>query len=1611
MASLNDYLLSTPLERNKKVEDLLKNVNTYQTNRGVLTALGQPDTQKSAPMGLLTGISKILGAPGNVIRGGIAEAMGAKIPELQGTSGLDEFKKLLSGEIQVGAGDLPGLKVMPGDTGVTKALKLGGAFLGDVATDPLSYIGAPGVVGRKAAAVLLTETAPKLTKDIIDLSPKAAEKLAELAQKSNPGRIAEMQKNLEIQGLPNTPLDVFTNPATRDILVGEQLGNHLGEGLIKGGRREVIRRLEDITGSNAAAMSIFKKLPEDVQGGIVFTGLLGKPLKKADGSYVRLTPGTGESLGKGGEVINKTRLAMSVGVNPITRNIGKGGDIYANVKKALLANEDTLGRDTLLDFTKTKAALGEKSRIRAGLHSKALAATNIVSTAANRYGKDTVERKTFDTAYQNAFFSPHTLSPAVSQIESDAHQAAAKLRTELNDIYAEAKKYDIKIGETGTQDTFTPLILDDASATRLRKTERGRMKSAEYSTVYGRNAFIEFIKDPVIRARAGFEDPNNPGVVYLDAREVNKVMAERGDFRRFETDPTKIYGKYAYDLGNRIANKRFVDTLTKSGVVFKDVPRLQRLLSEYDSATFLAAMDTLAPAMRAKANQALDEIAKRVGKEIDVQGVQEVKAKINQLQVQAKAEYESAKASEKLAVQELAQASQDVARLAPQDAAIRTRLREYENASFANKQELATTERVARSLRAKLARAEGNPTLDLFKQIQDDFAASTDPVEQAMLRSILDNSANDMSKLVDNINNLTYSKEVAQAELNAARQVRDSLRDEETSVQRDAINSYYDAQMRKAAAVDKVNEFADVRRKSKIAHDAASAKAASEITDTLDNLVNEYATKNFELRQYNLATEAEIQKMVSSGLTRAEIKLYEESRKTGAEMLENAVESRLKLLKHSISYTSKKFNGVAREYADTLIKASERLTAEEMSAFAVLKSERKIQEYMDVIATNSRDEDVTLQAMGDMYRTYAAIRDKVDISTLNKLAKAQKAILTDSGFSKLEKQLYREKVGPSALGDKLVDSGYEVIGLNKATADLYAASGVRNLMESIYRTEADPTPFQRALNDYFDPLLQLWKTSVTVGRGPGYVLTNLAGGIYMNWLGGVAGKDMALAGKSLQMVNKNLKKIEKANPDRSFFENLAEAEKLSQSELKNVKIGDSNMYDVLIEFFDRGGFFDTETQFGIQQVTKLGSFAPENAFRRTGSLSTGLDMTDAGKAKQAYGTAVDFLMTNRVQRAMNNMAQSSEMFLRLGAFIDGYKKYGNFESAMSKVHLLHFNYQDLSDAEQWVRRFVPFYTWTRNNVPAQLRAIMMQPGKLQRAMYANQEFQNTYGAEGDESWLNQVLPEYVNVSDGFASKFKFGNNNIGFFLKLPYEDINKLFQINSSGIPQVRTRELANMLGPFTTPIEIASGTNLSTGAAFNPAGEAVPGYYGLLANIPGSGVYTDQNGQVRAPGWLARGMGDLAPGISTAERAVNAATVLPTFFGGEQVTLPGGIQSPGQREKAFTDFLNITGLSAAAGGTAVTLTPQALSGELMRRQSIQGADIKKIAATGNIDVDWVRAQLRAGKSPQQIAIMINSGLGKISPIPAQSTMSDKSLKTARTQLGQLGGQLPMPGY
>lgn len=1608
--AIQNYFSGLPTVADPAAEDFLRQAKTYSGNREVLAALGQEDTQRKAGAGLLTTVLKGLSVPGNLIRAGIAEGMGRPTPELAATSGIDQFKKLLTGEIRVGAGDIEGLKVTPWDSGATKALKLGAAFAADVATDPISYVSAPTSISRKAVATILATKGGDVANIIRTVAPKKSEEtLAKLFDETPLSRKAAVQKELADagDGMPSyyaegTAAKLVQDDTVRARVTDEAVGNYLAEGLLKGGRKEVLTRLETLTGDRVAALAAFKKLPEEVQGGIVVTGLLGKPLKRADGSFVRLTPGTGESLGKFGEVVNKGRLTASYVFNPLTRLSGRGGDTFADVKAVLKKGEDLtkLNRPRFVDYVRVRNELGRRQATEAALSNKALAIAGAASNAIAKYEPDTIERKAFETYLLRGFHEPLNDFTGVGPVEREAIDTARKLHQEIMKVRQEAIDAGVEVGISADPRFFISLMMTPETAAKTAKTSGQRYGKSEWSTAFGRDSFIEFISDPQLVAKFGYELPDNPGVVALNPIMVNKEMERIKDPRRFVEDPITIYTTYAKAMAASIANARFLKSLTESGIVFRDERVVRRLLSEKEARTFTAGIANLSPQILKEAQAAEERAKKDLANVIDYDSLQESQQKIAALRAEIKSRDVEAATTYATAKEQYRLAFADVVRLEPKAGALRQSLRKLRSDFIANDQNLTAAQRAARSIRAKVGRAQSQ--VDNKVAEQDSIIASLEaqrstvatPEEAAMLDELIGIARTDADEAMTKLDELAGQKELVEQELQLARAERDRLINENAGAQQAQVNDYANAVVRMNEAEQAMIAARAERIKARRDWKSAEADISFEKVQNINTLVSDYSDKLLSYKQAEAAYRLGLAKLRSSKASEEVVNSYITVEGKKVADLKEAADIANSTIKEVLSYTSQKFEKVARAYATSLLKAVEDLTQDQFAALQVISSTRRMADYIEVTTSKARDSKEALDAVGDLYKTWESIRDTISPELFDTIAKTQADILRGTTVGRL----IREEKVASKYGEALIndDLALEALNFTRATKDLYAERGVQSLFRSFSEAKADPTPFQKMLNDYVDPLLTLWKTAVTINRGPGYVATNTIGGMFMNYLGNVSARNSKLAGRAIKSVIVNLRKIEKANPNRSFAENLLRAEEATQKELGRVMINGTSLYDIMREFFTRGGFFDTETQFAMERVMREGIGSPLDAYKWAG-VARSREWAEPPKSKfeEKFRNTVNFLMTNKIAKANTDMAQTSELYLRMAAFLDGFEKYGNYESALANVHILHFNYQDLSEAEEWVRRFVPFYTWTRNNVPAQLRAMVMQPGKIQRALYLNEEFQNTFGASGDESWYNQVLPEYLDVADGFATSFKNGDNNIGYMLRLPFEDINRLFQVQS-GVVTPRKRELANMLGPFSIPIEIAAGVDLGTGQPFSEKGVSVPSYYKLFNWLPGAQVYTDAEGVTRANPGLAKFIQDVFPTVGVTERMVSGASAIPAAAG---VTIPSWLVAQEQQTKSLTDFLNVTGIAPILGVSTTTLTPQSLRGELIRRGARQSADIGRLTAEAGVDPDWVREQVRMGKGQAEIAMLIAAGYGK----PTENKRSNLKESTRQGYIKALG--------
>jgi hypothetical protein len=83
---------------------------------------------------------------------------------------------------------------------------------------------------------------------------------------------------------------------------------------------------------------------------------------------------------------------------------------------------------------------------------------------------------------------------------------------------------------------------------------------------------------------------------------------------------------------------------------------------------------------------------------------------------------------------------------------------------------------------------------------------------------------------------------------------------------------------------------------------------------------------------------------------------------------------------------------------------------------------------------------------------------------------------------------------------------------------------------------------------------------------------------------------------------------------------------------------------------------------------------------------------------------------NKVIHKVRTAGEFFDDFTRLANFVNGLDKYGgNADKAATQVREYLFNYNELSKADRTMRTFVPFWNWTKRNIPLQMKLLMENP--------------------------------------------------------------------------------------------------------------------------------------------------------------------------------------------------------------------------------------------------------------------------------------------------------------
>jgi hypothetical protein len=430
----------------------------------------------------------------------------------------------------------------------------------------------------------------------------------------------------------------------------------------------------------------------------------------------------------------------------------------------------------------------------------------------------------------------------------------------------------------------------------------------------------------------------------------------------------------------------------------------------------------------------------------------------------------------------------------------------------------------------------------------------------------------------------------------------------------------------------------------------------------------------------------------------------------------------------------------------------------------------------------------------------------IDEPALQMLARGQRAarVVTDKQFMKA-----LSKFGTKTPPD--VKTWKNIPGIERhipGGEDLFFPNDIHALAEGMTRY-LNNVP--ETLNKFLranSKVLRHWK-AWTLVPFPSYHSRNNIGNLWNNWLAGMGARDMHHYAKA----------------DRFFF-----------------RLGRYQYY---------------KQQGNMEAANK--AIAGIADFTIDGKKYTALDLWKEGQKRNAWNSGMitgdhAFSLRQEISRHGKEMRKSfiglyprwrtAEMMDIFGTdswFINlGFRVAGRFENGAKLAHVMWrlrkgdgldeafmsmkkylFDYSKLSTFEREVLRghFIPFYTWTRKNLPLQLEHLVTRPEKFARIPKALRGFEDAvgeYGAPADErlmaDWMQRAFPARFRTDERGRHRYFLMNS------WLPAMDLNMLN-------PFEWAFTLKSMMSPLPKAfIEQAMNQDLRTGRAIDAFEEDLMG-------------------------------------------------------------------------------------------------------------------------------------------------------------------------------------------
>jgi hypothetical protein len=350
----------------------------------------------------------------------------------------------------------------------------------------------------------------------------------------------------------------------------------------------------------------------------------------------------------------------------------------------------------------------------------------------------------------------------------------------------------------------------------------------------------------------------------------------------------------------------------------------------------------------------------------------------------------------------------------------------------------------------------------------------------------------------------------------------------------------------------------------------------------------------------------------------------------------------------------------------------------------------------------------------------------------------------------------------------------------------------------------DLAPFIRV----FDTIQNWWK-AWTLGIFPVYHIRNAIGNVWNSFLGGAHDPETWVdAGHFLDGGRTNiplLKQTAKSEEDliTKYF-SLADADELADIKRLGVYKHIENLA-VDQGILNRGEFSADIRQFLEDRLAERTKVSRVPFPLAPSSVPIGLKRDRV--TKQFSVKKFQFGRNLALDVGMS-LGTRVENHARMALFLDGLQQGMGDVLSAHRVRKLLFDYDDLTAIERNVfRRIFPFYTWTRKNIPLQLRHFVTHPAKFTGGQKAIDAFTDATGLPLDLGVGGRpderLLPEWMQDQVPVPAR-KLGDGKFAYFVLgnwIPAADLAKMWDLKALA---------GGMITPLTkAPLEWATNYSL----------------------------------------------------------------------------------------------------------------------------------------------------------------------------------------------------------